>query len=281
MITLFRKILIIILVCSSASIFAQKEMITIKYDTIYTPKKVKIKIVKVLTVPKFILHFNASYNSGSMELSGHNGGFSKQDFVLGKSFCARHGFGFNFVGKIPLSKKGSIWLDIIAGFDRFQSNLFATNTDEGKVYYNSISGGAGIEYNFTPTHKMKYYLGFNPLVSLISGKAIGLINPDNNRIDVSVKTSVRIGYSAFIGFEYEIEKEIGINAGLKFTHANLLLKKSEEGVQESGINSRIPLNDDAVEDIQFAGWKQFAYFSGSVGLSYFFGVKQRRYKVPN
>ncbi|HJY64326.1 MAG TPA: hypothetical protein VJ455_09235 [Ignavibacteria bacterium] len=280
MIAGMRKISLIILVICAGSIFAQREEITIKVDTIYTPKSTKLKIVKVWSVPKFILHFNASYNSGSMELSGHNGGFSLADFSLGKTFGARHGFGANLIGKLPLSKKGNFWLDIIAGFDRFQSNLFASNTEEGKVYYNSFNGGIGAEYNFTPTHKMKYYIGLNPLVSVISGKS-QLTNPDNNRIDVKIKSSVRIGYSAFVGFEYAFEKSVGLNVGLKFTHANLLLKKSEVAVQESDANSTMPLNDAAADEIQFAGWKQFAYFSGSVGFSYFFGVKEKRYKIPN
>jgi hypothetical protein len=60
-----------------------------------------------------------------------------------------------------------------------------------------------------------------------------------------------------------------------------LLKNSEAAIEESDAESTIPLNDDSVnEEIQFSGWKQFAYFSGSVGFSYFFGVKERKYKLP-
>jgi opacity protein-like surface antigen len=178
-----------------------------------------------------------------------------------------------------LSKTGSFWLDIIAGFDRFQSNLFATNTEEGKIYYNSFNGGVGVEYNFTPTHKVKYYLGLNPLFSFISGGS-QIVNQDNNRVDINIKSSFRIGYQAFLGLEYAFQKNFGLNMGIRFTHANLLLKKSEPSVQDESTvppTNNVGLNDDATPEnapIEFASWKQFAYFSASVGVSYFFGVKE-------
>ncbi len=280
----FNKILILVFVLfSCVYIKAQDTTITIKVDTVKIQKTKTITIVKVRTLPKFILHFNAGYNTGAMELSSHNGGFSREDFILGKSYSARNGYGFNLIGKLPLSKKGNFWLDIITGFDRFQSDIFAKNTEEGKVYYNSFNGGVGIEYNFTPTHKVKYLFGVNPLVSLISGKA-EIINPDNNRVDIKIKNSLRIGYQAFIGFEYAFEKNFGVNLGFRFTHANLLLKKTEQPIQDENAvppTSTVGLNDDAAsEPVEFAGWKQFAYFTGSFGFSYFFGVKEVKYKLP-
>lgn len=263
--------------------YSQKYEITIVRDTIEIPKSKKITIITTRSVPKFILHINGSFNIGAMELTTHNGGFSREDFSLGKNYSARTGYGGNITGKIPLEKKGRFWLDITAGFDRFQSDLIAENTQEGKVYYNSFNGGIGAEYNFTPTHKVKYLLGANPLISFISGKS-ELINPDNNRVDVIFKSSMRIGYQVFIGLEYAFDKNFGLNMGMRFTHANLLLKKTETPVEDpssSTPTSTLPLNDDATSDpVQFSGWKQFAYFSGTLGVSYFFGVKEKRYKLP-
>jgi opacity family porin len=279
------KILKILLISATSfaalNSYAQREEITIKYDTIITPQKRILKLVKVRTLPKFILHLNFSYDDGALELTSHNGAFIREDFITGKNFGARHGFGANLIGKLPLSKKGDFWLDIVTGYDRFQSNLFVANTQEGRVTYNSISGGVGLEYDFTATHKVKYFFGLNPLVSAIFGKS-SLINPDNNQIDIKITTSMRIGYSAFIGFEYQFEKNLGVNLGIKFTHANLLLKKTELPVQETEATATVGLNDENPPDetYQFAGWKQFAYFSGSVGFSYFFGVKERKYKLP-
>lgn len=278
------KILFIFLVLVSCTyIKAQDTSYTIKVDTIKIQKTKTITIVKVRTVPKFILHFNAGLNTGAMELTSHNGGFSRDNFLLGRNFGARNGFGFSLVGKLPLNKKGNFWLDIITGFDRFQSDIFAKNTEEGKVAYNSFNGGVGIEYNITPSHKVKYYFGANPLISIISGKA-EITNPDNNRVDIKIKNSLRIGYQAFLGLEYAIEKNFGLNLGIKFTHANLLMKKSElPEFDETSVTptTNVGLNDDASTDpIEFAGWKQFAYFNLNAGFSYFFGVKEMKYKVP-
>jgi opacity protein-like surface antigen len=273
----------LLILASAGNIFSQDSEVIIRYDTIKTNQTRTLKIVTTRTLPKFILHLSGGFNSGAMELTSHNGGFSRDDFSQGKNFSARNGYGASLIGKLPLGKKGNVWLDIITGFDRFQSDIFAKNTEEGKVYYNSFNGGIGIEYNFTPTHKVKYYIGANPLLSFISGKS-EMINPDNNRVDVEIKNSFRIGYQAFIGLEYAFSDKVGLNAGLRFTHANLLLKKTEEPLEsgtETSPVSTVPLNDGATtEPIQFAGWKQFAYFTGSVGLSYFFGVKEKRYKLP-
>lgn len=273
----------ILILLAGSDIFSQDNGIVIRYDTIKINKTRTIRIVTTTTLPKFILHLSGGFNSGAMELTSHNGGFSRDDFSQGKNFSARNGYGGSLIGKLPLGKKGNFWLDVMAGFDRFQSDIFAKNTEEGKVYYNSFNGGIGIEYNFTPTHKVKYYVGANPLLSFISGKS-EMTNPDNNRVDVKIKSSFRIGYQAFIGLEYAFAKNVGMNVGLRFTHANLLLKNTEvpteEGTETSPI-STVPLNDGATtEPIQFAGWKQFAYFTGSVGFSYFFGVKEKRYKLP-
>ena len=266
------------------TVYPQDTSITFKIDTIKIPRTKTISIVTVWTLPRFILHINGGLNTGAMELTSHNGGYSREDFNTGKNFSARNGYGFNMIGKIPLGKKGNFWLDIITGFDRFQSDIFAKNTQEGKVYYNSFNGGVGIEYNFTPTHKVKYFLGANPLLSFISGKS-EQINPDNNRVNTSIKSSFRIGYQAFAGLEYAIVKNFGFNIGIRFTHANLLLKHTEEPIEDPNQftpSTTVPLNDDSsTEPIQFAGWKQFAYFSGSVGFSYFFGVKEKKYKLPD
>ncbi len=281
MIRTFHKIsaflIAFIFLFSARMILAQDE---IHVDTIIVHKTKTIRVVSVMTVPKFILQLSASYNSGALELTSHNGGFNPTDLTDGKNYGARNGFGANLTGKIPLNKKGHLWLDVVGGFARFQSDLFAQNSQQGKVYYNSFSGGAGIEYNFTSYHRVKYYFGANPLVSVISGK-ITLIDPASNiQTNITVKSSVRVGYSVFMGLEYAFEKNIGMNAGLRFTHANLLLKKTEF----SGSNpTEIGLNDNAVSvdsNRQFGGWRQFAYISAYAGISYFFGVKVNRYKLP-
>lgn len=281
----FSKILFIALILFAVSFTrAQDTTLTYKIDTVYTTKTKTITIITTRTVPRFILHFNGGYNTGAMDLTSHNGGFNRINLVNGRNYGVRHGYGFNLIGKIPVTKAGKVWIDVITGFDRFQSDIFASNNEEGSVSYNSINGGVGVEYNFTPAHKVKYFIGANTLLSAISGKSTLINTQDNNVIDVTFKSSIRLGYSMFIGFEYAFSKDVGVNMGLKFTHANLLLKKTEEGQQSAdGLIFETNINDEPVPEgndpILFAGWKQFAYFSGTVGISYFFGVKEKRYKI--
>ena len=253
--------------------FAQE----IRVDTIKVNKTRIIRIIRVWTVPKFILQLSGNYNSGALELSEHNGGFSKTDFQLGKSYCARNGFGFSLIGKIPLHKKGHFWLDAISSFNRFQSDLISKSNDQGKVAYNVFSGGVGMDYNFTPSHRVKYFVGANTLFSAISGKAQMLMPGSSSNYEVKIKSSFRIGYSLFVGLDYAFDENVGLNFGVKFTHANLLLKNSP--VSSDSIQTG--LNDDGVITPQiYSGWKQFAYASLFGGLSYYFGVREKRYKLP-
>ena len=80
-------------VFGSINLYAQNKKYEIRYDTITVEKTRVIRIVTVRTVPVVILQLSGSFNSGALELQAHNGGFSKNDFINGKSFGARVGFG--------------------------------------------------------------------------------------------------------------------------------------------------------------------------------------------
>ncbi|MGA2669295.1 MAG: hypothetical protein ABSF32_10360 [Ignavibacteria bacterium] len=265
------NILLLILI-GFQGIYAQE----IKTDTVNITTSRTISIVIVRTVPRFILQLSGGYNFGALELSAHNGGFSRDDFNLGKSYCARNGYGFNLMGKLSLRQKSDFWLDIFSGFTRFQSDLVTNNTGEGRVGYNLFGEGAGLEYNFTPAHRIKYYVGAIALLSIINGKATGILDYDSTRYDVKINTAVRLGYSLFIGLEYAFEKNVGFNFGLKWTHANLLLKNTSAPTDKTVRD----LNDLNIKPwVLYSGWKQFAYVSVYAGVSYYFGVREKRYKL--
>jgi opacity protein-like surface antigen len=274
------SLFIIVLILFVSTDFLTSQVI--KVDTITVKKSKTIRILKMNTIPKFILGISGYYNSGNLELSANNGGFSRNDFKVGKKYGARNGMGISLIGKLPLDKKGRFWLDGISSYNYFLSNLIANNTEEGDIRYHVFSGGIGAEYNFTPANKVKYFIGVNSLFSFISGNA-KIIEPDpadtniNINYNVKINSNFRIGYSAFIGLEYAFDRNVGINAGLKFTHANLLLKKttSSTSIYET------ELNDQSVVPSQlYSGWKQFAFSSVFAGFSYYFGVKERKYKLP-
>lgn len=261
--------------------YAQDTSITIRYDTVRVVKQRVIRLITVRSAPKFILQFNASYNFGAMELQGHNGGFSYQDIVKGRTFGARNGYGFGLSGKIPLHKKAHFWLDITTNYTRFQSNLITDNTKDGKVAYNIFSGGTGLDYMFTPADRVKYFLGADFLASFIFGKLFvpyDITDPNYGKLrEIKINGAFRLGYCVFTGLEYAFEKNFGINLGIKFTHANLLLKKSIAPTNDNDFD----LNDDSSEPpVLYGGWKQFAFTTVFCGFSYYFGVKQLRYKLP-
>lgn len=270
------RIFPILFLITFADTYSQKKIDEIIVDTIIINKTKTIKIAKTWTPPRFIFQINGSYNSGALELTGHNGGFSRSDFITGKNFGARNGYGVNLIGKIALHKKANFWLDVVTGFIRFQSDLITKNEEEGKVSYNIFSGGIGAEYNFTPAHKVKYFLGFNPLVSFIMGKAT-LNNPDTTTTDLTINLAVRLGYSVFMGLDYAASDDVGLHFGLKFTHANLFLKKSTT----SSDSTKTDLNDQSVGgNYLYSGWKQFAYATIYGGISFYIGIKERKYKLP-
>jgi hypothetical protein len=274
--TSIKKIYYLIIFSLLFTVYSQSQEIIV--DTIITKSTRKLVLVTVHTVPKFILQIDGNLNYGALELSAHNGGFLNLDFMSGKNFGARNGLGGNLTFKIPLSKKGKFWFDVTAGYNRFQSDLFTDNTFYGKAGYNQFFGGLGAEYNFTPSHRVKYYTGVSTLFSIIDGKA-QLANADSiNRTyyDVKINPGFRIGYSIFMGMNISLSKDIGLNLGMKFSHANLLLKETIE--PKSPYETE--LNDDATDPRKlYSGWKQFAYITMHTGISYYFGVKERRYKL--
>jgi opacity protein-like surface antigen len=279
-----RKIYFFVFLCvlvgQNSISFSQDVETHIVYDTVKTVKKRIIRIIVVRTVPKFILQLSGSFNSGAMELQGHNGGFILDDVIKGRSYGARNGYGVYLAGKLPLHKKGNFWLDVATAFNRFQSNLVTDNTKEGKVYYNVFSGEVGADYMFTPNNRVKYFVEGNIVTSIITGKLFvppDFTNPTGPIKEVKIDGALRIGYTVCAGLEYAFEKNFGINFGLRFTHSNLFLKKTT--VPTSDFETT--LNDDSSElPVLYGGWKQFAFVSGFAGFSYYFGVKERRYKLP-
>lgn len=82
---LFKIFSVLLLLMLCLNVKAQDTTYIIKVDTIKTEKSRILTIVKSMTVPKFIIHFNGGFNSGAMELTSHNGGFSRNDFLTGKN----------------------------------------------------------------------------------------------------------------------------------------------------------------------------------------------------
>lgn len=264
----FLKILALTVLLISGNIYSQSEIDT-SYSMIAPPSIQKLFVRG--KAPFLTLEVNSYYNTGLMDLAANdNTFFNKQDFFDGRNFGTRYGYGFSIRGKIALRKTGYLRLTVSTLYNRFQSNFIIPESPEGKVGYNVFSGALGLENNFTPDKRLKYYIGFEIISSLINGNAV--FSTDSTDFELKIKNSFRLGASGNFGFEYALSNTFGLNFGIRFTHANLLLKDSKE----SSDPNETYLNDNKVNvKIPYAGWKQFFFTSFYTGFNFYFGMKNK------
>jgi len=200
-----------------------------------------------------------------------NTNFSKSDFVNGRNFGTRYGYGFMLAGKYALHKKGNLRLVAAGYFNRFESNFVISKSPEGKVGYNTFSGALGLENSFNPDKRFKPYVGGEIMATLINGSAS--LSTDSTEFNLNIKNAFRLGFNVNFGFEYAFNNNVGINLGIKLSHLNVLLKDSKE----SGDPANINLNDKYIKpEIPYSGWKQFFYSSFYTGFNIYFGMKNKK-----
>src|SRR5205814_1620158 len=118
------------------------------------------KYVMVLkSAPSFTLQFNLNYNQSYLDFNGtYNNDFHSDNFMKGQILGADKGYGVSLTSKIPLTSKGKLRLNISLNYNRLQTYLFGSGNslaDVGKTKYNMMTGGIGLEHNFTAHHKFK------------------------------------------------------------------------------------------------------------------------------
>ncbi|HMQ97815.1 MAG TPA: hypothetical protein PKE39_02220 [Ignavibacteria bacterium] len=230
----------------------------------------------IRNAPVLTLQFAVDYDYGVFELSANdNGDLNQEQFITGKNFGVRHGFGANVTAKFPLHKAGNLRLTSALMYNRFTSKfnkLFAEQKEQDFVKYDVYSISFGLEDNFNPGLKLRAFAGIGILGSIISGKA--QITDDGGTNEYSINPAFRIGLNIYSGFEYLINKNFGLSFGLKFTHANLWLKESK--ISDSP--GELELNDQKVSNGQlYSGYRQFAWGSFGIGINYYLGVNEKVY----
>lgn len=230
----------------------------------------------IRNAPVLTMQFGVDYDYGVYELSANdNGDLNQEQFITGKNFGVRHGFGANITAKFPLHKAGNLRLTSALMYNRFTSKfnkLFAEQKEQDFVKYDVYSLSFGLEDNFNPGLKLRAFAGIGIVGSIISGKA--QITDDRGSNEYSINPAFRIGLNIYSGFEYLLSKNIGLSFGLKFTHANLWLKESKL----SDTPGEIELNDQKVSNGQpYSGYRQFAWGSFGVGFNYYLGVNEKEY----
>jgi hypothetical protein len=244
-------------------------------DTSYSRDHEYIKLT-VRNAPTLTVQFAIDYDYGVFELSANdNGDLNKDQFIYGKNFGVRHGFGASLTAKYPLHKSGNLRLNSSLMYNTFTSKfnkVFADEKEQDFVKYNVYSLCFGIEDNFNPGLKLRAFAGVGLLGSIISGNS--RISSAESVAEFSIKPAFRLGLNIYSGFEYLLSKNVGMSFGLKFTHANIWLKES----RESDNPGEIYLNDQKVNNNQlYSGYRQFAWGSFSIGVNYYLGVTEKQY----
>lgn len=239
----------------------------------------------VRSAPTYTLQLNIDYNQSLLELSGaYNDDYQSVIVYNGESFGADKGYGASLISKISLNERGSIRFTQSATYNRLLSYTFGEKTtlaDNGKANYNCFTGGLGLEYNFTPAHKFKIYLGAEVNASLINGDVViwfenrGIGAPYNE--SYKIKNTFRMGYGLIIGSEYLLNESFGLNIGARLINANAFFKDA------TGTNSdtEFQLRDGIDPNLKFAGnnKKSFSFYSLMAGINFYFGIKEKRYKL--
>jgi hypothetical protein len=237
----------------------------------------------VRSAPAYTFQVNINYNQSLLELSGtYNDDFQSVNVYNGQTFGADKGYGASLTSKISLDERSTVRFIQTLVYNRILSYTFGDKTtvaDNGKSTFNCFTGGLGMEYNFTPAHRFKIYIGAELNASLISGNSKiwfeNRTNPPPTDSTYSIKSSLRMGYGLIMGSEYLLNNNFGLNVGVKLTNANAFLKKSE------GTNSdtEFSLRDADDPNLKFAGKKSFSFYSITAGINFYFGVKEKRYKL--
>ncbi|MCI0449593.1 MAG: hypothetical protein L0Y79_07385 [Chlorobi bacterium] len=233
--------------------------------------------------PKYTVQFSLNYNQAVLELSGTYNDDVRSEYIYdGQTFGADKGYGASVISKMSLTNRGDIRFIQSLTYNRLLSYTFGDKTtlaDDGKATYNCFTGALGLEYNFTPGHRYKIFLAAELNASMINGHAKiwfenrGIGEPYVEEYDIL--NSFRMGYGFLVGSEYLIANDLGLNIGARFTNANALFRQAE------GNNSdrEFKLRDADNPNLKFAGNKNFSFYSIVLGIGYYFGVKEKKYKL--
>jgi opacity protein-like surface antigen len=255
---------------NSADTTATKKPVTVNSAEVDKLLKTK-KTYTVKSAPTFVLSFSGNFNIGVSELDVVD---NPTQLFGGQNFGVRNGYGFNAIGKIPIDKqKGNLRIIIHSGYNHFQGTFNSAVFTNSKVKYDIISGGVGLENNFTPKFSVKPFIGAAIIGSMISGNST--FDTASTHFDITIKNSFRLGYTLYGGIEYGLSNSVGINLGARFTNVNTWLKSTKGDPNATEISLRDAYTSNP---LPFGGWKNFAYTSFYLGVSMYFGVKDRIFK---
>jgi len=241
------------------------------------------KYMIVRSTPTYTFSININTNQSILELSGtYNDDVHSTDIYDGETFGADKGYGAHLISKISLGERGTFRFYQVLSYNRILSYAFGKKAnlfDVGDATYNAFTGGLGMEYNFTPAHRFKMYIGSEINASMINGKTTIWFYDPTQQVqttkDYTINNSFRMGYGFNVGAEYLLNSSFGLHLGVRLVNLNAFIK-SAKGTNS---DSEFELRDDESPGLNFAGKKSFSFYSILGGVNFYFGVNEKRYKI--
>lgn len=264
---------ILIAVFTSELVFGQ---------TIHKQTEVK-KYMIVKCAPKFVLQINALYSVSALNLGGaYNSDFHSELVKKGENLGTRNGIGISAVSKQSISSCSRYWFVQSVSFNMIQSYLVTgtkTNSDQGKSKYNCYTGGLGFEYNLSPNYSTKVYAGAEINASVINGEMdiwMQVAGKPYNTENFRISNSFRMGFGVTSGASFMVNKNFGLNISAKYSCLNVLFRSAKGNSTDREFTLRDGNSD---YPLLFAGEKNFSFFSVGAGVTFYFGIKEKSYKL--
>ncbi len=237
----------------------------------------------VRSAPSYIINVNTSLSISALELGGvYNSDFHSEFVKNGESFGTRNGAGISITSKIKLHKSSRIWFTQSAAYNNLQSYLFTdgkTNSDNGSASYNCFTGSMGVEYNLFPNYNIVPFIAAELNASIISGELnvwTQTTTDPYHTESYDILSSFRMGIGLSAGTNIMLSNRFGLNLNAKYSYLNLFFRSSEG----SSTDKVFRLRDDKIsEDLLFSGKKRFTFFSIGAGISFYFGIKEKYYRL--
>jgi hypothetical protein len=220
----------------------------------------------VMGAPKYVIQFNGYYDRSIFELSGtYNSDFHSELVTKGETFGTHYGFGGGVNSKISLDERSNFWFTQNLSYHRLQSYFLEDKT-------------VNIEYNFTPNYTVKFYAGAELNASVIDGNMEIWYPLEHSSYveNYDILSSFRLGYGLIAGGAYMVSKKVGINMNIRLNNLNAFVRYSEGNSEDKQFRLRDGSSNDA---LLFSGDKNFSFYSMGIGVSFYFGITEKRYKL--
>lgn len=257
--------------------------VIVPYHASLSQHKVVKKYMIVRNAPSYVIQVSGLFDLSAQELAGtYNSDFHSELVAKGETFGTRNGIGASIISKVRITRNSRLWFDQSISYHRIQSYVLTgskTNSDNGNANYNCYTGGLGMEYNFSPKYSIKVFAGAELNASIINGNMniwVPVAGDPYNTDEYKILNSFRIGYGLSAGGTYMISKRLGINFIAKYSCLNALFKSSAG----SDDDREFALRDGPTkESTAFSGKKNFSFFSVGSGITFYFGIKNKKYKL--